>query len=342
MNTAELDDAVEEFLDSNVADEVVETIADGAAVEESCKYFISRLLLKVLDMTTDKKRDWALDLLTLFKKPDYGLNDVERTVVPGLIQTVEELESIDLPRAPASMGVVIAECLKRKIIPPNTLNKILEPLTRDSPARAHNLILGLWKAIPDAEVPALLKQTNFNVLTWNIPDEKVPPALKQQLETPEAQLTRGEDPLKVLLLGAKSNSSILKNVDFIRSVVSKITSQVKERNEIDEAELGPVIAALAGLPSKLLQEVASQLIAAFATSPSAGVPLFALFVTHGFPKKLIHEASNDVERFYYDPKFNEWCNKSSGSKDTPASSSSGKAGKSGGKGSSKGTKRKAK
>jgi translation initiation factor 4G len=342
MDASTIEGLVEEFLDSNVADEAVETLVDSPALEESCKYFISRLLLKVLDMTTDKKRDWAIDLLQLFLKSEYGLTETDRFVVPGLTQTIAELDSIDLPKAPASLGIIIAECLKRKIVPPHTLNKILAPLQNDSPSRAANVIVSMWSHIPPADVPGLLKQTNFNISNWPVPDEKVPAAMKQSLETVESQLARGEDPLKVAIWAKANNSSAFKSREFVVRIVKRMNEEVNQLasgasssssssssapgSTIDESVYTPIIQAVLS-NSKFHDDIAIALAEGFNQKPSVGLPLFTLFNKLGLPKNKIADATSKQvtgreNRYDFDPGFNSWFHAGGGAGTASKSSNS--------------------
>ena len=342
MDVEALDEALEEFLDSAVPEDAVETIADGPAVEESCVYFISNLLLKVFDTTPDKKRDdWAVNLLTLFvKNTDYGLSDTDRTVVPGLVSTVEQLDSLDSPLAPGRLGTILGECLNRKIILPNAINKILAPLTGDENAkRAMQVIVSMWKRVTPTEVAGFIKASGFNISAWKIPDSELPESMKQQMETADGLLKRGVDILEVVVWAKKAGSPSLRDMRFIEKLMTRLSEESRTaattKAPLDETKFGPSVSAILSAANNDLQrQIATSAITTFASKPSQGVPLFTLLVNNGLAKKTIMDAAEKKgDNYLFDPQFTSW-GYSGAAAAAAATSSSSKGGK-GGKGKKK-------
>lgn len=342
MDTEALDEALEEFLDSAVPEDAVETIADGPAVDESCAYFISALLLKVFDTPPDKKRDdWALNLLNLFvKNADYGLNDTERTVVPGLTQTAEQLDNTDSPLAPGRFGSIIGECLNRKIIAPNAINKILAPLAgEENTKRANQVIISMWKRVTPSDVSAMIKQSGFNISAWKIPDSDLPESMKQQMETADTLLKRGVDILEVAVWAKKFGSPALRDIRFIEKAIARLADEARAaataKTPLDEAKFAPAVSAILSAANNDIQrQIATMAVNSFAAKPAHGVPLFTLLSNNGLPKKTIIDAAEKKgDNYLFDPQFTSW-GYSGAAAAAAASSSSGKSGK-GGKGKKK-------
>ena len=344
MDPEALDEALEEFLDSAVPEDAVETIADGPAVDESCAYFISNLLMKVFDTTPDKKRDeWAVNLLKLFvKNTDYGLSDTDRTVVPGLTQAVEQLDSLDSPLAPGRLGTIIGECLNHKIILPNAINKILAPLAGEEQVkRAMQVIVSMWKRVTPTEVSAMIKASGFNISTWNIPDSELPESMKQQMETADGLLKRGVDILEVVVWAKKAGSPALRDARFIEKVIARLSDETRAaaaaKTPIDEAKFAPAISAILSASNKEIQrQIATLVITGFASKPGAGVPLFTLLTNNGLPKQAIIDAADKKgDNYLFDPQFTSWGYSGAAAAATATTSSKGgKGGK--GKGKKKG------
>lgn len=336
MNTEALDTALEEFLDSAIPEDAVETIADGPAVEESCKYFISQLLLKVFDTTPDKKRDdWALNFLTLFvKDADFGLTDTDRTVVPGLTATIEQLDNIDSPLAPGRMGAIMGECLNRKVLQPNGINKILAPLAGgENPRRATQIIVSMWKRVNPADVALIVKQSNFSISNWKIPESELPESMTQSMETADGLLKKGTDILDVVVWAKKAGSPALRDVKFIEKAVTRLSDDARTaaaaKQPLDDAKYGPVVSSLlSSANNSIFQQVATMLVNNFAAKPAQGIALFTLFTNNGLAKKTISDtAEKKGDNYIFDPGFTTWAYSGTAASSAASSSKGGKGGK---------------